>query len=203
MRKILAVFLLIPIFAVALPAEQIRFLYMKQSGYDLGDIVERAESFRQETGIRASPVFVEYEDRYNLILESAARTVPDLDLILVDLIWVADFAEKGIIDSLPDALDKRVRSGIVPRIYNAFSWRDRLWAIPFHIDFQMLLHEHGRHEAHRGGRPAAQPGRDGPHGAQGKGGGGSEVPHLRFLAPAGGSDLRVHVARRGFRRLAR
>ncbi|MGA2763029.1 MAG: extracellular solute-binding protein [Spirochaetia bacterium] len=138
MRKILAVSLLIPIFAVALPAEQIRFLYMKQSGYDLGDIVERAESFRQETGIRASPVFVEYEDRYNLILESAARTVPDLDLILVDLIWVADFAEKGIIDSLPDALDKRVRSGIVPRIYNAFSWRDRLWAIPFHIDFQML-----------------------------------------------------------------
>ncbi len=111
---------------------------MKQSGYDLGDIVERAESFHQATGIRVSPVFVEYEDRYNLILESAARTVPDLDVILVDLIWVADFAEKGIIDPLPQGVDKQVRDGIVPQIYSAFTWRDRLWAVPFHIDFQML-----------------------------------------------------------------
>lgn len=138
MRKILAAFLLICCLVPSLPAQQIRFLYMKQSGYDLGDIVERAESFHQKTGIQVSPVFVEYEDRYNLIVQSAAKSVPDLDLILVDLIWVADFAEKGIIDSLPPGLDKQVRDGIVPQIYSAFSWHDRLWAIPFHIDFQML-----------------------------------------------------------------
>ncbi|HVP17440.1 MAG TPA: extracellular solute-binding protein [Spirochaetia bacterium] len=138
MRKFVVSSFLVIIFGFSLPAEQIKFLYMKQSGYDLGDIVERAESFGLETGIRVSPVFVEYEDRYNLILESAAKTIPDLDLILVDLIWVADFAEKGIIDALPQRLDSRVRSGIVPQIYSAFSWRDRLWAIPFHIDFQML-----------------------------------------------------------------
>ncbi len=140
--KILAVslllFLAVVLPAAFLPAEQITFLYMKQSGYDLGDIVERAESFRQKTGIRVNPVFVEYEDRYNLILESAARTIPDMDLILVDLIWVADFADKGIIDPLPQTVDKRVRNGTVPQIYSAFGWHDRLWAIPFHIDFQML-----------------------------------------------------------------
>jgi multiple sugar transport system substrate-binding protein len=124
--------------APAAQPEQIRFLYMKQSGYDLRDIVERAEAFRQQTGIRVVPEFVEYEDRYNLILESAAHTVPDLDLILVDLIWVADFAEKGIIQPLPAGLDREVKSGILPRIYSAFAWRDRLWALPFHIDFQML-----------------------------------------------------------------
>ncbi len=138
MRKFLFSSLLAIVLASSLPAEQIRFLYMKQSGYDLGDIVARAESFQHQTGVRVSPVFVEYEDRYNLILESAARKIPDLDLILVDLIWVADFADKGIIDPLPPVLDRAVRAGIVPRIYTAFSWRDRLWAIPFHIDFQML-----------------------------------------------------------------
>ena len=26
----------------------------------------------------------------------------------------------------------------MPQIYSAFTWRDRLWAVPFHIDFQML-----------------------------------------------------------------
>lgn len=138
MRKFILFPFLILILSTPLPAEQIKFLYMKQSGDDLGDIVERAESFRLKTGIRVSPVFVEYEDRYNLILESAARTVPDLDVILVDLIWVADFAERGIIETLPPRLDSLVRSGIFPRIYSAFNWHDRLWAIPFHIDFQLL-----------------------------------------------------------------
>ena len=155
MRKIPAASLLLIALAFPLSGQQIRFLYMKQSGYDLGDIVERAESFHQATGIRVSPVFVEYEDRYNLILESAARTVPDLDVILVDLIWVADFAEKGIIDPLPQGVDKQVRDGIVPQIYSAFTWRDRLWAVPFPHRLPDALHEHGRHETHRRARPAA------------------------------------------------
>ena len=47
--------------APAAPPPQIRFLHMKQSGYDLGDIVDRAESFRRETGIRVVPRFVEYD----------------------------------------------------------------------------------------------------------------------------------------------
>ena len=137
MKRCLVSLLLALALVPLLPA-QVRFLYMKQSGYDLGDIVERAESFRQKTGIRVTPEFVEYEDRYNLILESAAKTVPDLDLILVDLIWVADFAEKGIIQPLPQEVDRRVREGILPQIYSAFAYRNRLWALPFHIDFQML-----------------------------------------------------------------
>ncbi len=119
-------------------AQEVRFLYMKQSGYDLADIVARAEAFHRETGIRVSPVFVEYEDRYNLILESAGKPVPDFDLLLADLIWVADFAERGIIDPLPPPLEREVRAGIVPGIHSAFDYRGRLWALPFHIDFQML-----------------------------------------------------------------
>ncbi|HTO23020.1 MAG TPA: extracellular solute-binding protein [Spirochaetia bacterium] len=117
---------------------QVHFLYMKQSGYDLGDIVQRAEAFSQKTGTRVAPEFVEYEDRYNLILAAASKSLPDLDLILVDLIWVADFAEKGIIDALPPEIDHGVRAGILPGIYSAFSYGGRLWALPFHIDFQML-----------------------------------------------------------------
>ena len=138
MRNPLAASLLLLILGASYAAGQVRFLYMKQSGYDLGDIVARAESFRQETGIPVSPIFVEYEDRYSRILESAAAADPGLDLILVDLIWVADFAEKGIIDPLPPALDRRVKDGIISKIYSAFEYGGRLWALPFHIDFQML-----------------------------------------------------------------
>jgi multiple sugar transport system substrate-binding protein len=111
---------------------------MKQSGYDLPDIVERAQSFQKQTGIRVNPVFVEYKDRYSLIEESAGKAVPDYDLILLDLIWTADFAEHGIIDSLPAPLVQTVRAGIVPKIYEAFAYHDLLWGLPFHADFQLL-----------------------------------------------------------------
>jgi multiple sugar transport system substrate-binding protein len=119
-------------------AQEITFLYMKQSGYDLSDIVARADSFQRETGTRARPIFVEYKDRYTLITAAAAKTVPDYDLILLDLIWTADFAAHGIIDPLPPRLARSVTSGIVPGIYGPFEYRGKLWALPFHVDFQLL-----------------------------------------------------------------
>ena len=119
-------------------SEEITFLYMKQSGYDLPDIVERGRAFQQATGIGVKPVFVEYKDRYSLIVQAAARAVPDYDLILLDLIWTADFADHGIIVPLPPALADAVSDGIVPKISGAFRYRGRLWAMPFHADFQLL-----------------------------------------------------------------
>ncbi len=119
-------------------AEEITFLYMKQSGYELADVVERAESFFKETGIRVKPVFVEYKDRYSLLRDSARKQVPDFDLLLLDLIWTAEFADRVMIDPVPAALVARVREGIVPKISSAFEYAGRLWALPFHADFQLL-----------------------------------------------------------------
>ncbi len=141
MKKVLAaLFLLSPWLCVAAPtgAEAITFLYMKQSGYELSDVVDRAQVFQRETGIRVNPVFVEYKDRYSLIEESARKTVPDYDLILLDLIWTADFAQRGVIDPLPRGLVDLTTAGTVPQIYGAFAYRDRLWALPFHVDFQLF-----------------------------------------------------------------
>jgi multiple sugar transport system substrate-binding protein len=138
MKWALSLLLLLLSFPACAPAEEVTFLYMKQSGYDLPDIVARAHSFERETGIRVNPIFVEYKDRYSLITDSARKPVPDYDLILLDLIWTADFAKHGIIDPLPQSLVRSVMTGIVPKIYAAFEYHDRLWAIPFHVDFQLL-----------------------------------------------------------------
>ena len=138
MKRVLTAVIMLFSFLASAHAEEITFLYMKQSGYDLPDIVDRAQSFQKLTGIRVNPVFVEYKDRYTLIEESARKTVPDYDLVLLDLIWTADFAEHGIIDPLPAPLVQKVRTGIVPKIYEAFAYHDLLWGVPFHADFQLL-----------------------------------------------------------------
>lgn len=137
-KSVLLVVLLLTFPFIAGRAEEITFLYMNQSGYDPADILDRADAFRQLTGVRVKPVFVEYKDRYTLVTETARKTLPEYDLILLDLIWTADFARHGIIEPLPDPLDRAVRTGMVPRIYSAFDYEGRLWAMPFHVDFQML-----------------------------------------------------------------
>jgi multiple sugar transport system substrate-binding protein len=132
--------------------EEIRMLYMAQAGYQPSDIIARAVSFEELTGIKVNLSFVEYEDQYNLIIASSGEDRALYDIILVDLIWTADFAEKGIIDPVPDYLVGEVKKGIIPEIYTAFIYKDNLWAVPFLANFQLfytnmdLLHRSGFHD---------------------------------------------------------
>jgi len=113
-------------------------LYMAQAGYQPSDILQQASSFQENTGIVVNLSFVEYEDQYNLIIESSTKKQADYDIILVDLIWTADFAEKAIIDPIPPYLAREVEAGIIPEIYSAFTYTGRIWAVPFLANFQLL-----------------------------------------------------------------
>jgi multiple sugar transport system substrate-binding protein len=124
-------------------------LYMAQAGYQPSDILHQARSFEEKTGIAVNLSFVEYEDQYSLIIDSSKKTTADYDIILVDLIWTADFAERAIIDPIPQYLAEEVKAGIIPEIYSAFTYSDRIWAVPFLANFQLfytnmeLLHRAG------------------------------------------------------------
>lgn len=132
--------------------EEIRMLYMAQAGYQPSAIIVCAVSFEELTGIKVNLSFVEYEDQYNLIIASSGEDRALYDIILVDLIWTADFAEKNIIDPVPDYLVGEVKKGIIPEIYTAFIYKDNLWAVPFLANFQLfytnmdLLHRAGFHD---------------------------------------------------------
>ncbi|WP_455381176.1 extracellular solute-binding protein [Salinispira pacifica] len=125
---------------VSLPAgaEGLRMLYMAQAGYQPQAIQERAKEFTRATGVDVELTFAEYEDQYNLIAESAAGKIAPFDVILMDLIWTADFARRNIIDPVPQALVDKVHAGIVPEIYRAFEYHDNMWAYPFLANFQLL-----------------------------------------------------------------
>ena len=124
-------------------------LYMAQAGYQPSDIQERAESFEEETGIGVQLHFAEYEDQYSLIMNSMDKAVADYDVILLDLIWTAEFAERQIIDPIPPRLVDDVEEGIIPEIHSAFRYDGQMWAFPFLANFQLfytnteLLHRTG------------------------------------------------------------
>jgi len=119
-------------------SEEIHMLYMAQAGYQPADILGCAGSFRKKTGITVNLHFAQYEDQYNLIQQSAEASAAKYDIILLDLIWTADFAERNIIDPIPGSLETKVKKGIIPEIYRAFYYKNKLWAVPFLANFQLF-----------------------------------------------------------------
>lgn len=131
------------------PGEGLTMLYMAQAGYQPSDIQDRAAAFEEETGVSVDVQFAEYEDQYNLIMASMEKPVADYDVILLDLIWTAEFAERRFIDPVPPDAAGDVRRAIVPEIHSAFRYGERLWALPFLANFKLfytnstLLHAAG------------------------------------------------------------
>ena len=134
----IAVILLIPFVLNAQEKEEINFLYMAQSGYQPPEIQEQASLFYKQTGIKVNISFPGYEDRHNILLNDFKEKTSYYDVVLVDLIWIKEFINSGYLEAVPDYLDKKIKNGIVPEIYSAFSDNGKLWAFPFHADFQLL-----------------------------------------------------------------
>ncbi len=117
-----------------LAADPIRVLYMAQAGYSPGDIELRSREFTEVHGKAVELTFEEYDQMYTLLDQSADR----FDVILVDNIWTADFAVRGLIDPVPPAIAEHIRTNAIPEIYNANSYDGQLWAVPFLANFQLL-----------------------------------------------------------------
>lgn len=124
--------------APALTGQNLTMLYMAQAGYQPPDIQQAAVQFEQQTGISVNVTFAEYEDQYKPIVESSGKDVADYDIILLDLIWTADFAERNFIDPIPPYLTEEIKEGIIPEIYSAFMYDEKIWAVPFLANFQLL-----------------------------------------------------------------
>ena len=132
----------VAVFAIAfastpLFSQPLRVIYMAQAGYDPRDVELRGKEFSRETGISVQFRFEEYEDIYEL-LTGPEGSGGEFDIVLLDNIWTADFADRGILDPVPAGIRKKIESEIIPEIYNANMYDGRMWAVPFLANFQLL-----------------------------------------------------------------
>jgi multiple sugar transport system substrate-binding protein len=93
---------------------EINALFMKQAGYTEKDYKEIIQSFEKKNpDITVKPTFVSYEALHDKEVTSAPAGT--YDVILIDVIWPAEFASKGIIkdvtDQIPDNWSEDVLEG--------------------------------------------------------------------------------------------
>lgn len=129
-----------------------------------------------------------------LLVRRLAAGDKDIDLIGMDVIWTAEFAEAGWILPWPDAQARAVLTGRIAGPVASGSYEDRLWAAPFTTNTQLLWYRTDR-------VPAPPPtwdamidqaesiGQGGLIQAQGERYEGLTVFFVSLLASAGGSVL--------------
>lgn len=83
------------------------------------------------------------QQREQLVRRLAARD-PDIDLIGMDVIWTAEFAEAGWILPWPQQRAAQASEGRLPSAVESVSYEGRLWAAPFTTNAQLLWYRTDR-----------------------------------------------------------
>lgn len=120
--------------------ETLNVIYMAQAGYQPDDIRDMADLFEFLTDTKVNITFVKYDEQHEKIVASAVAPVATYDVILLDLIWTAEFASKKMVVPLDDKITPEMRKDIAPAIMDAFVFDGKTWAMPFLANFQLFFY---------------------------------------------------------------
>jgi len=133
------------------------------------------------------------QQREQLVRRLAAGD-PDIDIIGMDVIWTAEFAEAGWILPWQEKLGHKAREGRLTSAIDSATYKQRLWAAPFTTNTQLLWYRTDRVESppetwHELISMAERLGEHGTIQAQGERYEGFTVFFMSLLASARGSVL--------------
>jgi len=136
----LAAVLFVCSMGAAAAKETLNVIYMAQAGYQPDDIRDMADLFEFLTDTKVNITFVKYDEQHEKIIASAVAPVATYDVILLDLIWTAEFASKKMVVPLDDRITADIRKDIAPAIMDAFVYDGKTWAMPFLANFQLFFY---------------------------------------------------------------
>lgn len=120
--------------------KELNVIYMTQAGYQPDVFLARVKLFEEWTGANVSLTFVKYDEQHAKIVDSATAPRAIYDVFALDLIWTAEFAEKGYVLPLDSRIPAAMRADIAPAIWNAFEYNGQTWAMPFLANFQLFFY---------------------------------------------------------------
>jgi multiple sugar transport system substrate-binding protein len=129
--------------ATEAPAEKvvIRGLFMKQAGYQESDIEGITAEFEQKNpNIDVQTEYVSYEALHDKIVTSSAAKSGAYDVVLVDCIWPAEFAQAGFVLDVTDKVTEAQRKDIWSGALEAATYKGRLYGMPWLNDVLYLYY---------------------------------------------------------------
>lgn len=104
-------------------------LFMKQAGYTEEDYAEIIADFEEANpDIDVKTTFVSYEALHDKIVTSAPSG--SYDVFLIDVIWPAEFASKGIVADLTDRFPEAWQKDMLPGVLPTAEYQDKYYGVP-------------------------------------------------------------------------
>jgi multiple sugar transport system substrate-binding protein len=144
--------------------------------------------------IQLAPLPSDADQQREQLVRRLAAGDPDIDIIGMDVIWTAEFAQAGWVLPWQGEAAGRAREGRLARALDSATYEQRLWATPFTTNTQLLWYRTDRVDAppetwHEMIGIAEHLGEHGTIQAQGERYEGLTVFFVSLLASAGGSVL--------------
>ena len=114
-------------------------LYMNQAGYTTSVLTQMGKTFHHlHPNVTVKFTFLPYPQMHSAILTSSAAPTAQYDVVLSDLIWTAEFADKGYTIPLNTYIHRYIKNpgGIPQSIWNGFLIHGKIMAMPFLANFQ-------------------------------------------------------------------
>jgi multiple sugar transport system substrate-binding protein len=107
-------------------------LYQKQAGVQVEDMDRlTAEYEALHPNIDLQWEYVAYEAIHDKVVTAGMAGTGSYDIVILDGIWPAEFAEAGFILDVTDKMTDEMKNGIFPGALEEVKYKDRYWGIPF------------------------------------------------------------------------
>ncbi|QPZ39196.1 extracellular solute-binding protein [Paramicrobacterium chengjingii] len=117
----------------------INALFMKQAGYTEDNVKEMIDDFNEKyPDITVNPTFVAYEALHDKIVTAAPSGT--YDVVLMDVIWPAEFAEKGIVTDVTDRFSDKWNDEMLGGALITAEYKDKFYGVPWYPSTKLFYY---------------------------------------------------------------
>ncbi len=115
-------------------------LFMKQAAYSDADVKTMTEAFTAANkNVTVVPEFVAYDALHDKIVTDQVGGSGQYDIVLMDAIWPAEFAQAGIVTDISSKIPAEFKSGVFESAWTAASYQGKDYGVPWINDSKFFF----------------------------------------------------------------
>jgi multiple sugar transport system substrate-binding protein len=135
------VILMVGLFSIVSSAETIRMISMKQAGWTPEEYDQIISEFEENnSGTDVELTLVGYDALHDKLITSISSSSPAYDVILVDDIWYAQFAEAGWLMDVTDKVSSDMKEDVYDKAWDIVGYNDKLYGLPWLLDLEYFFY---------------------------------------------------------------
>ena len=115
-------------------------LFMKQAAYSDQDVKTMTDAFtKANPNVTVVPEFVAYDALHDKIVTDQVGGSGQYDIVLMDAIWPAEFANAGIVTDITAKIPAEFKSGVFESAWTAANYQGKTYGVPWINDSKFFL----------------------------------------------------------------